>query len=152
MHVDRAWRVEYVRSARVWTNVPHTARSFFRQQARWKKSFIRNLFFTGTFYWRRGLVPSALFYGHVLWVLLAPIMAFRHLVWLPLHSAWMVSVLYFLGIFFKGGVWAVGYRIQNPGCPRWRYRPLMSIASSLMLSWLLPYSAFTLRRSVWFRG
>jgi cellulose synthase/poly-beta-1,6-N-acetylglucosamine synthase-like glycosyltransferase len=152
VHVDRAWRVEYVRSARVWTNVPHTARSFFRQQARWKKSFIRNAFFTGTFYWRRGVVPSMLFYGHMLWVMLAPVMAFRHLVWLPLHAAWMVSLLYLLGIFFKGGAWAIGYRVQNPGCPRWRYRPLMSMASSLMLSWLLLYSALTLRRSVWFRG
>lgn len=151
-HQDRAWRVEYVRSARVWTNVPHRARSFFRQQARWKKSFIRNLFFTGTFYWRRGVVPAALFYGHILWVLLAPVMAFRHLVWLPLHAAWMVTVLYLLGIFFKGGVWAVGYRAQNPGCRRWRYRPLMSMTSTLLLSWLLPYSALTLRRSVWFRG
>ncbi|MGH3896901.1 MAG: glycosyltransferase family 2 protein [Pseudonocardiaceae bacterium] len=149
---DRAWRVEYVRSARVWTNVPHTARSFFRQQARWKKSFIRNLFFTGTFYWRRGIVPAALFYGHILWVLLAPVMAFRHIVWLPLHAAWMVSLLYLLGIFFKGGVWAVGYRVQNPGCSRWRYRPLMSMASTLLLSWMLLYSALTLRRNVWFRG
>ncbi len=150
--IERAWRVEYVRSARVWTNVPHTPQSFFRQQARWKKSFIRNLFFTGTFFWRRGVVPATLFYGHILWVLLAPVMVFRHVVWLPLHAAWMVTLLYFLGISFKGGVWAIGYRVQNPGCPRWRYRPLMSVASSLLLSWMLPYSALTLRRSVWFRG
>jgi len=148
----RAWRIEYVRSARVRTTVPHTVRSFVRQQVRWKKSFIRNLFFTGGFYWRRGPLPAALFYGHVLWVLLAPVMAFRHLVWLPLQGAWLVSALYLLGILFKGGVWAAGYRRQNPGDPRWRYRPLMSLISSVALSWLLPYSAATLRRGVWSRG
>ncbi|TCK20899.1 glycosyltransferase family 2 protein [Pseudonocardia endophytica] len=150
--VARVWRVEYVRSARVSTVVPHTVRSFLRQQVRWKKSFVRNLFFTGAFYWRRGPLSAALFYGHVLWVLLAPLMAFRHMVWLPLQGAWMVTVLYFLGVLFKGGVWAVGFRQQNPGSTRWRYRPLMSLTSSMVLSWLLPYSLVTLRRGVWARG
>lgn len=148
----RPWRVEYVHSARVRTTVPHRLRSFLRQQARWKKSFIRNLFFTGTFYWRRGPLPAALFYGHVAWVLLAPVMALRHMVWLPLHGAWMVTLLYFLGVLFKGCLWGVGYRRQNPGDGRWVYRPLMSLLSATVLAWLLPYSALTLRRSVWARG
>ena len=50
----RAWRVGYVRSARVWTKVPARLRTFLRQQVRWKKCFVRNLFFTGGFMWRRG--------------------------------------------------------------------------------------------------
>ncbi|TCK20909.1 glycosyltransferase family 2 protein [Pseudonocardia endophytica] len=148
---DRAWRVEYVRSARVRTIVPSSVRSFLRQQVRWKKSFLRNLFFTGAFQWRRGPVPAAVFYGHVFWVLLAPVMAFRHLVWLPWHGMWLLGALYLVGVLFKGGVWTVAYRRQNPGCPAWRYRPLMSVVSSLFLSWILPYSALTLRRGVWCR-
>ena len=75
-HPERRWRIEYVRSARVLTNVPSSLRSVLRQQVRWKKSFIRNLFFTGTFFWRRGVMPAFLYYGHVLWVLAAPVFAF----------------------------------------------------------------------------
>ncbi len=148
---DRAWRVEYVHSARALTNAPVTVRSFLHQQVRWKKSFIRNLFFVGGFIWRRGVVAGALFYGHVVWVLLAPFMAARHLIWLPLHAAWLISLLYFLGILFKGGVWALAYRYQNPGDPRWRLRPLPSLLTSL-IALLLPYAAATIRRSVWRRG
>lgn len=150
--VTAVWRVEYVRSARVATNVPHTPRAFLRQQVRWKKSFVRNLSFTGAFYWRRGLLPTVLFYGHVAWVLLAPVMVARHLVWLPLHGMWLATLLYVIGIFAKGSAWALAYRAQNPRCPRWRYRPLMTLTSSLLLSWLLPYSALTIRRGIWARG
>ena len=151
-HPPRRWRVEYVASARVLTNVPESVRGMFKQQARWKKSFIRNLFFTGAFLWRRGPVPSFLFYGHVLWVCAAPLLAFRHLVWLPLHGGGRYTLVYFAGVLLKGSVWALAYRIQNPGSPKWVYRPLMSLLSSVFLSWVLLYSALTLRKSVWSRG
>jgi cellulose synthase/poly-beta-1,6-N-acetylglucosamine synthase-like glycosyltransferase len=151
-HPERRWRIEYVRSARVLTNVPSSLRSVLRHQVRWKKSFIRNLFFTGTFFWRRGIMPAFLYYGHVLWVLAAPVLAFRHLLWLPAHGKWLLLVLYLCGVLFKGSIWAVAYKVQNPRSHRWVYRPLMSLLSSLLLSWLLWYSAATLRKGVWARG
>jgi cellulose synthase/poly-beta-1,6-N-acetylglucosamine synthase-like glycosyltransferase len=149
---ERRWRIEYVRSARVLTNVPSSVRSMLKQQIRWKKSFIRNLFFTGTFLWRRGIMSAFLFYGHVLWVVAAPVLAFRHLVWLPAHGKWMLLALYLCGVLFKGSIWAVAYKVQNPRSPQWVYRPVMSLISSVVLSWLLWYSAATLRKSVWARG
>jgi cellulose synthase/poly-beta-1,6-N-acetylglucosamine synthase-like glycosyltransferase len=146
------WRVEYVSSAKVWTNVPPSLPKLFRQQARWKKSFIRNLCFTGTFYWRRGAAPAALFYAHSLFVLATPFMAFRHLIWLPLEGRWALSALYFAGVAVKGSIWAIAYRLQNPGCGRWIYRPLMSLMAAVCFSMLLLYSALTLRRQIWVRG
>ena len=149
---ERKWGVAYVASARAWTNVPDTFGRVLRQQTRWKKSFIRNLFFTGAFYWRRGVLASALFYGHGLWVLLAPLLAFRHLVWLPLHGQFFLTALYLGGVLLKGSIWGLAYRFQNRGDSRWIYRPLMSVLSATVLSWLLIYSVLTLRRSVWSRG
>lgn len=151
-HPARRWRVGYVRSARVWTVVPARARPFLRQQIRWKKSFIRNLCFTGTFIWRRGLGPSVLYYGHAVWVLAAPAMAVRHLVWGPSQGLWLLTVLYLGGVLIKGAAWGVAYAVDNPGDPRWRYRPLMSLISSVLLSWLLPYALLTVRRGVWSRS
>jgi cellulose synthase/poly-beta-1,6-N-acetylglucosamine synthase-like glycosyltransferase len=149
---ERKWGVAYVKSARAWTNVPETFGTVLRQQARWKKSFIRNLFFTGSFYWRRGVVAALLFYGHACWVLLAPVLAFRHIVWLPLHGQLLVTALYIGGVLLKGSIWGLAYRAQNPGDGRWVYRPLMSALSATVLSWLLVYSVLTLRKSVWSRG
>lgn len=149
---ERRWRVEYVASARVLTNVPARWRTMLKQQARWKKSFIRNLFFTGKFLWRRGVLPSFLFYGHVLWVCAAPVLAFRHLVWFPVHGGLGLTGIYLCGVALKGSLWAIAFKIHNPRSHRWMYRPLMSMLSSLCLSWILPYSALTLRKNVWSRG
>jgi cellulose synthase/poly-beta-1,6-N-acetylglucosamine synthase-like glycosyltransferase len=147
----REWRVSYVQSARVWTVVPERPRAFFKQQVRWKKSFVRNLFFTGSFMWRRGLGPSLLYYGHGLWVLAAPFMAVRHLIWAPAHGMWLLTALYIGGVLLKGTAWGIAFAIGNPGSHRWRYRPLMSLISSVLLSWLLIYSLATIRRGIWSR-
>ena len=93
-----------------------------------------------------------IFYSHVVWVACAPLLAFRHLIWLPLHGQWFLVGLYLAGVTFKGSVWGIAYRIQNKGDYRWIYRPLMSLLSATVLSWLLVYSALTLRKSIWSRG
>lgn len=148
---ERLWKVGYVNSAKVWTNVPTTFRAFYRQQIRWKKSFIRNLCFTGRFMWRRGPGPALLYYGHVLWVLAAPVMAVRHLIWAPAHGLWFLSLLYLCGVTLKGAVYGIAYHFDNPSDLSWCYRPLMSLLSALTLSWLLVYSAATIRRGIWAR-
>ncbi|MFG2604084.1 glycosyltransferase [Streptomyces sp. NPDC048514] len=150
-HPERRWLVAYSRSARVWTNVPTRVRPFLHQQVRWKKSFIRNLFFTGGFMWRRGPVPALLYYGHALWVVAAPALVFLHLVWAPLHWAAGLTLLYVAGVLLKGSLWGLAFRLDNPGDRRWRYRPLMSLLSCCVLAWLLPYAALTLRRGIWTR-
>jgi|GEM_PF-1092607 len=149
---EKRWRVEYVKSAKVLTNVPPTLRLLTRQQARWKKSFIRNICFTGRFFWRRGPLPSALFYSHALFVIATPFMAFRHLIWLPFEGAWLLSGLYVAGVAVKGSIWAIAYRVQNPGCSRWMYRPLMSLMGAFLFSPLLLWSLATVRRQAWVRG
>jgi cellulose synthase/poly-beta-1,6-N-acetylglucosamine synthase-like glycosyltransferase len=149
---ERHWRVGYVRSAHVWTTVPSRIRPFLKQQVRWKKSFVRNLCFTGTFMWRRGPGPAALFYGHALFVAVAPIMAVRHLVWAPANGLYLLTALYLCGVLTKGFAWAIAFKLTNPGTTRWRYRPLMSLLSSVVLSWLLPYSLLTIRKGTWARG
>lgn len=149
---ERLWRVGYVRSAHVWTTVPAKFRPFLKQQIRWKKSFIRNLCFTGTFMWRRGLGAAILFYGHALFVIVAPLMAVRHLIWAPMNGLFALTALYLCGVLTKGFAWAIAFKISNPGTSRWRYRPLMSLLGSVLLSWLLPYSMITIRRGTWARG
>jgi cellulose synthase/poly-beta-1,6-N-acetylglucosamine synthase-like glycosyltransferase len=151
-HPVRPWRLEYVKSARVWTVVPSTLPRLLKQQVRWKKSFIRNLFFTGSFYWRKGLVPAYLYYSHLLFVVAMPLLATTHLVYLPLRGYFGLAALYLAGVFLKGSAWGLAYKAQNPGDPRWVYRPFMSVMTAILFSTLLIYSALTLRRSVWVRG
>lgn len=79
-------------------------------------------------------------------------MALRHLVWAPAHGAYFLTLLYVCGVLLKGCVWGLAYRIDHPGDTRWRYRPVMSLFSSVVLAWLLPYSLLTVKRGVWSRS
>lgn len=148
----RQWKIVYCKSARVWTEVPDTFRRLLKQQIRWKKSFIRNIFFTGRFYWRRPLVPAFGYYAHVLFVILGPFVAFKHLIYLPLQGNWLSALLYIGGVLFVGFSFGLAYKIENRHCHKWIYRPLMSLLSTLVLSWLLFYSATTIKNSEWVRN
>jgi len=143
------WDVLYSESAKVWTEVPSTWRKFLRQQTRWKKSFIRNLFFTGTFYWRRPALAAWAFYLGIVFVLVGPIIAFRAIYFLTFNGDMLSAPLYLSGVFFVGLLYGLDYKSRNPDSTYWMYRPLMSLISTFVLSWLLIYAAFTIRNPSW---
>jgi cellulose synthase/poly-beta-1,6-N-acetylglucosamine synthase-like glycosyltransferase len=148
----RDWKIVYSKSARAWTNVPSSFGSVIRQQVRWKKSFIRNVFVTGRFYWRRPFLPACFYYVHVIFVFVGPFVAARHLIYLPLRGDTMSLVFYLAGIAFIGLSFGLAFRYENPGSRQWLYRPVMSLMSTLMFSWLVFYSAATIRKMTWSRG
>jgi cellulose synthase/poly-beta-1,6-N-acetylglucosamine synthase-like glycosyltransferase len=148
----RDWKVVYCKSARALTNVPDTAAAMLKQQIRWKKSFIRNIFFTGSFYWRKPFLPSFFYYLHIMFVLFGPIVAFRHLIYLPFRGDLVSIFLYIGGIAFIGFMFGLAYKRENRTCHLWMYRPLMSMLSTLILSWVVYYSAFTIKKAIWYRA
>ena len=148
----RDWTIVYSKSTRAWTNVPETLKAVIKQQVRWKKSFIRNIFVTGRFYWRRPFLPALFYYIHVLFVLAGPFIAARHLIYLPLRGNPMSLLLYLAGIAVIGLSFGLAFRYENPRSSIWIYRPMMSLMSTVMFSWLIFYSVATIRKMTWFRG
>ncbi len=148
----RDWKILYSKSTKAWTNVPSTFKAMIRQQVRWKKSFIRNVFVTGRFYWRRPFLPALFYYVHVAFVLFGPVVAARHLIYLPLRGDPISLVLYLAGITVIGLSFGLAFRYENPGSRRWLYRPAMSLMSTICFSWLIFYSAATIKKMTWFRG
>jgi cellulose synthase/poly-beta-1,6-N-acetylglucosamine synthase-like glycosyltransferase len=149
----RPWRTVYSKSVRSWTTVPSTFRSLIKQQVRWKKSFVRNVFFTGAFYWRRPLPASLTYYFHILFVFAGPVIAFRHMIYLPMHGNLESMFLYLSGIVCVGSMFGLAFRREETASPhRWLYRPLMSLLSTLVLSWLILYSLTTLKKMTWARS
>ena len=146
------WRTVYSKSVRAWTAVPSSFRTLIKQQVRWKKSFLRNLWFTGGFYWRRPFPVALNYYLHVLFVLAGPFVAFRHLIYLPLHGNVESGLLYLAGIAVIGSMFALAFRHEEPNSTRWVYRPLMSLLSTLVLSWLVFYSILTIKKMTWSRA
>jgi cellulose synthase/poly-beta-1,6-N-acetylglucosamine synthase-like glycosyltransferase len=152
MYPARDWQIVYSNSSRAFTNVPATFRAMIKQQVRWKKSFIRNIFMTGRFYWRRPFLPALFYYVHVAFVLCGPFIAARHLIYMPLRGDPISPLLYLAGIATIGLSFGLAYRYENPGSRRWIYRPAMSLLSTIVFSWLIFYSAATIRKMVWHRG
>lgn len=148
----KEWKILYCKSAKVYTVVPNNFRRLIKQHVRWKKSFIRNLFFTGKFYWRKNPVPAIRFYLGIFFVLLGPIIALRHLIYLPMQGDILSAFYYLGGIVFIGSLYGFMYKIENKDSHLWIYRPLMSLISTLILSWLIFYSMFTIKKMVWHRG
>jgi cellulose synthase/poly-beta-1,6-N-acetylglucosamine synthase-like glycosyltransferase len=148
----RDWRVVYCKSARASTIVPDTFGSVIKQQVRWKKSFVRNIFYNGPFYWRKPFGAALIYYFHVAFVLVGPLVAFRHVIYLPLHGNFSSMFLYFGGICFVGFMFGLAFKLENPKSARWIYRPAMSLFSTLVLSWLIFYSVLTIKKMVWYRA
>ncbi len=146
------WKVVYSKSAKSWTALPDNFRALLNQHIRWKKSFIRNTFFTGAFYWRKPIIPSVVYYLHIVFVLIGPFIAFRHIIYLPVSGNLWAPVLYILGIIFIGFMFGLAYRLENKQDHIWVYRPIMSLLSTLVLSWIIFYSILTIRKMVWHRG
>jgi hyaluronan synthase len=131
------------------TEVPSTWRKFLRQQTRWKKSFIRNIFFTGRFYWRRPALASFAFYLGIVFVLVGPIIAFRAIYFLSANGDFLSAPLYLSGVVFVGLLYGIDYKTRNRDSVFWIYRPLMSLISTFVLSWLLIYAALTIKNPNW---
>ncbi len=146
---SKQWDVLYSESAKVLTEVPPTWRKFLRQQTRWKKSFIRNMFFTGRFYWHRPKLAAWAFYLGVAFVLVGPIIAFRAIYFLTFNGDLLSAPLYLSGVVFVGLLYGLDYKTRNPDSALWVYRPLMSLISTFVLSWLLIYAAFTIKNPSW---
>lgn len=154
-HIDypiKKWKLLYCKSAKVWTQVPDKFSTVIKQQVRWKKSFIRNIFFTGKFFWRKPLIPALRYYLGVLFVLAGPFIVFRQMIFMPLNGDYLSAVYYLFGVLFIGSLYSIAYKLEIPNCHKWVYRPFMSILSTLVFSWLIFYSFSTIKKNIWHRG
>jgi hyaluronan synthase len=143
------WNVKYSNSIRVNVGVPTTLTALIKQQIRWKKSFIRSLFSTGGIYWRRPFLISLLYYIQTAMRFVRPYIVFYSIVFLPLRGD-ITSLLFWIsGIMFTGMIYAVDFRLRNPGDKLWLYRPLFTFITTFIYTWFLVYAALTIRNRSW---
>jgi cellulose synthase/poly-beta-1,6-N-acetylglucosamine synthase-like glycosyltransferase len=144
---NKVWKTYYCESAVVLTEAPSSFKKFINQQIRWKKSWIRVFLFTAPFYFRyRSPIAVAFYYIQMLLSVVAPAVAIRNLIIMPLMGDYLAAIAYFLGVFAIGLLFAVLFKVHNPGSGhRWVYRLLVSLLSLFVLSPLLYYAIFRIR-------
>lgn len=148
---SKVWKVKYVSSAVTHTEVPSTLGQLVRQQTRWKKSWIRMFCFNLPFYFKYRPASAACIYClQTALSFIAPLVAFRSLVWLPLEGNFTNAIVYLSGIFFVGMLFAVEYKLRHPDSGNtWLYRLFLPAISISILNNLLFYALLTIKRKSW---
>lgn len=143
----RQYRVLYDSEAVCTTLVPDNYRIFFRQQLRWKKSWLRETLIAAGFMWRKHPAGAFFFYLGALFPLIAPLVVSNALI-LPLFAAGTVSWLYVYGALLMAFLYSVVYliRFQNG---LWLYGVLFALFYMMVLVWQTYYAMLTVRQNHW---
>lgn len=148
----KQWKTTYCESAISVSEVPTTFRKFIKQQIRWKKSWVRVFWFTAPYFYKnRNPVSSVYYYLQMGISFIAPLIALRNLVIIPLSGGgWDSAILYIGGLMALSLLFGVDYVLYNPGSgQRWMWRIGITLLSVNILHWLLYYAIFTLKRGGW---
>ena len=143
------WKVKYSQHIRVSIGVPSTLGSLIKQQIRWRKSFIRSLFSTGGYFWKRPFYSATLYYLQTSMKFFRPYVVAKTIFLMPFFGDYLTPIVWFSGILFTGMIYAVDFRLRNPGDKNWVYRPLFSMLSTFIYTWLMFYAAITIKKSGW---
>ena len=146
---SQQWKLRYSPSVKVEIGVPKTLRSLVKQQIRWRKSFIRSIFATGSIYWQRPLPVAIIYYLTIALRLFRPYIIIKSLILLPLTGDIISGIFYLGGAMFSGLFYGIDVRLRKPGYPRWFYRPLMNVISTFIFTWLIIYAAITIKNKTW---
>lgn len=143
----RDWKVVYCRAAKATTIVPQTYRQFFKQQLRWKKSWIREGVNSASFMWKRNPIASLSFYANLLIPVISPFMAFRALFWRGFFVG-SVPVLYLVGLLSMSLLFGLFYYFISTN-RYWWYVLGFSLMYAFVMIWQMPYALIRLRDTRW---
>jgi hyaluronan synthase len=129
------------------TIVPETYRQFFKQQLRWKKSWVRETFLASRFMWRRHPMAAFFFYLGGIFPVISPVVAFNALI-LPVFNADPVSLLYVYGATLMSGLYGL-YYLARMRSRLWVYGVAFSFFYMFLLVWQTYYALLTVRRNHW---
>jgi hyaluronan synthase len=149
---EKQWKAGYCESAISISETPSTLKKFVRQQIRWMQSWVRVFIFTAPWFWR-GRNPLSTIYYYLMMCLsfIAPIIAVRNLVYMPLvEHSFMSAFIYLAGLAFLSLLFGVDFKLYNPKSGnKWLWRVAFSFLSVNVLYWLLYYAIYTMRKNDW---
>lgn len=143
----RRYRVLYHSGAICTTLVPERYGVFFRQQLRWKKSWIRESLIASLFMWKRHPIAAFFFYLGVVFPLGAPLIV-SNAILLPLLGIGTFSHLYIYGAVLMATIYSLVYQayLRNT---LWPFGIFFSLFYMLVLVWQTYYALVTVHRNHW---
>jgi hyaluronan synthase len=148
--VLRSWKVRYAARAVSHTLVPTTFKQFMTQQLRWKRSWTRESLIVGSFIWRKHPIAALSVYVGMLLPLIAPVVAVRTLVYLPIVDGAGIPAVYLLGVYAMAVAYGLYYIIAKPRYDGlWIYGVVFCFFYLAFLLWQTYWAIATARSSSW---
>jgi len=145
--VLRNYKVLYDEEALATTIVPDNWDKYIRQQARWTRSWVRELFVASLFLWRKHPVTAISWYAMMFMPVLEPVVMLQALILGPLFYGQMTSY-YIIGVFVITILWSV-YFYEKTGRPYWWTGIVFTLSYAVFFSWQVYYALATMRQSKW---
>ena len=143
----RRYKIIYDSRAITQTIVPEKYRTFFRQQMRWKRSWIRESIRAGAFMWRRPPLMALSYYLGLILPVLGPIIVFRALIYVPLFHKGS-PLIYLMGVFLMSMMMSLTYLFFKRS-NLWIYGILFCFFYMFVIIWQLPWAMGTYMVSTW---
>ncbi len=146
-HVLRHWKVEYCITAEATTIVPEHYKKFFKQQLRWKKSWIREGSNAAKFIWRKHPIAALSFYTNLLIPIFGPFIV-GYVLYYSIAVHQELPLVYFGGLTAMSILFGSFYYIKTES-KYWWYAILFTWLYSVILIWQMPYALLKLRDTKW---
>jgi hyaluronan synthase len=148
--VLRDWKVRYEARAISHTLVPTTFKQFMVQQLRWKRSWTRESLIVSTFIWRKHPIAALSVYIGMVLPLIAPIVAIRTVVYLPLVDGAGLPAVYLLGVYAMAVAYGLYYIIARSRYDGlWIYGVVFCFFYLFFLLWQTYWAILTARSASW---
>ena len=143
----RHHRTYYQDTAVCSTIVPKDYSSFFKQQMRWKRSWLRESIRAGSFMWRKEPLMSVFFYIGMLVPIAAPVVVVYNLLYVPLlHGVFPTTFL--LGLLAMALMMSAAQLLLRKSST-WLFGLLFCILYEAVLLWQMPIAWFTFWKPTW---
>ncbi len=141
------YRILYDDEALATTIVPEHWGKYIKQQCRWKRSWVREMFLAGRFLWRKHPVAAISWYAMTVLPMIAPLIMFNALIVIPL-TLHIVPAFYIGGVLVVTLLWSL-YYLEKTGRPHWWTGFVFVITYVLFFSWQGYYAFATMRKTSW---
>jgi hyaluronan synthase len=148
--VLRDWKVRYEAQAVSHTIVPETFTKFMRQQLRWKRSWTRESLIVSRFVWRKSPPAALATYVGMLLPLVAPAVAVRTVLWMPLVEAQGAPVVYLLGVYAMAVAYGLYYAARHSRYDTlWVFGVVFCLFYLVFMLWQTYWAICTARTPEW---
>ena len=141
------YKILYDDEALATTIAPENWRQYTRQQARWMRSYLREIIKTGRFMWRKHPVPSLSWYAMMWMPIIEPVVMVQALVIGPIMAG-HVTASYTIGVVAITAVWSLHFWAST-GRRWWWAGFVFTFSYIAFYSWQIYWALLSLRGKKW---